>query len=58
MKKVRNVLLLLVATLTLTGCVKFNANMEIKKDKSMDFSIIYAIDTSAMGGKGSNESGI
>lgn len=57
MKKVRNVLLLLVATLTLTGCVKFNANMEIKKDKSMDFSIIYAIDTSAMGGEESNESG-
>ena len=56
MKKIRNVLLLLVATLALTGCVKFNANMEIKKDKSMDFSIIYAIDTSAMGGE-SNTSG-
>lgn len=33
----------------LTGCVKFNANMEIKKDKSMNFSIIYALDSSLFG---------
>lgn len=32
-----------------TGCVKFNSTMDIKKDKSMDFSIIYAIDTSVFG---------
>ena len=56
MKKAKYLLLLMIATLGLTGCVKFNANMEIKKDKSMDFSIIYAIDTSAMGGE-SNTSG-
>ena len=55
MKKIRNVLLLLVATLTLTGCMKFNANMEINKDKSMDFSVIYAMDTSAMGGESNEE---
>lgn len=55
MKKLRNVLLLLVATITLTGCMKFNANMEIKKDKSMDFSIIYAMDTSMMGGETNEE---
>ena len=30
----------------LTGCVKFNASLNINSDKSMDFNIIYAIDTS------------
>lgn len=33
----------------MTGCVKFNASMDIKKDKSMDFNIIYAFDTSLFG---------
>lgn len=32
-----------------TGCVKYNAQMDIKADKSMDFSIIYALDTSVFG---------
>ena len=32
-----------------TGCVKYNATMDIKKDKSMDFSMIYAVDTSIFG---------
>lgn len=49
MKKIKNLLLLFVLLFVLTGCVKFNANMDIKKDKSMDFSIIYAFDTSAFG---------
>lgn len=48
MKKIKYLLLVSVLTL-LTGCVKFNATMDIKKDKSMDFSIIYAIDTSLFG---------
>lgn len=48
MKKIKYLLLVSVLTL-LTGCVKFNATMDIKKDKSMDFSIIYAFDTSLYG---------
>ncbi len=42
MKKIKYLLMLLVISL-LTGCVKYNVNMDIKKDKSMDFSIIYAM---------------
>ena len=38
-------ILLLTSLLLSTGCVKYNASMDIKKDKSMDFSIIYALDT-------------
>ncbi|MBR2678614.1 MAG: hypothetical protein IKE63_04275 [Bacilli bacterium] len=49
MKKVWSLLLVCGLTFLLTGCVKFNANMDIKKDKSMDFSIIYAFDTSVFG---------
>lgn len=48
-KKLRNILSLLIVSFIMTGCVKFNANMEIKKDKSMDFEIIYAIDTTYFG---------
>lgn len=46
MKKNKFILMLCVLTFMLTGCVKYNANMNINKDKSMDFSIIYALDTS------------
>ncbi len=51
MKKRRYILLLMIIMLILplTGCVKYNANMDIKKDKSMYFSIIYAVDTSYFG---------
>lgn len=45
----KKLILIVTLALTLTGCVKFNANMDIKKDKSMDFSIIYAFDTSVFG---------
>jgi len=48
-KKFLSVLSLFVFMFSLTGCVKFNANMDIKKNKSMDFSIIYAFDTSIFG---------
>ena len=51
MKKLRNVVVLLVVTLLLTGCVKYNVNMEIKKDKSMNFEMIYAVDESLLQGK-------
>lgn len=49
MKKIKYLLLLCLFTIILTGCVKFNANMDIKKDKSMDFSIIYAFDKTVFG---------
>ena len=49
MKKVKCLLLLVIFTIIATGCVKFNANMDIKKDKSMEFSIIYAFDKSIFG---------
>lgn len=50
LKKLMMSLCLMVSMMfVLTGCVKFNADMDIKADKSMDFSIIYAIDSSMMG---------
>ena len=51
MKKIRNLVMLLTVTLLLTGCVKYNVNMDIKKDKSMEFKIVYALDTSVLGEK-------
>ena len=39
MKKIKYLLMLCIFTIISTGCVKYNANMEIKKDKSMDFTI-------------------
>ena len=49
MKKFKSLLALFMITFLLTGCVKFNANMEIRKDKSLGYSIIYAFDTSMFG---------
>ena len=49
MKRVKYLLLVCMMGLLLTGCVKYNVNMDIKKDKSMEFSIIYAVDTSIFG---------
>ena len=43
MKKI-NYILMLSLVFILTGCVKFDANMEIKFDKSMNYSIIIALD--------------
>lgn len=51
MKKIRTLVMLLTVTLLLTGCVKYNVNMDIKKDKSMEFKILYALDTSVLGEK-------
>lgn len=53
MKKIRNLVILLVTTLLLTGCMKYNVTMDIKKDKSMEFKIVYALDTSVLGEKAS-----
>ncbi len=49
MKRSKFVVGLCLVALLLTGCVKFNANMDIKKDKSMDFSLIYAVNSSLLG---------
>ena len=49
MKKFRNLLLMGIFLFLITGCVKYNVTMDIKKDKSMDFSIIYAMDKSMLG---------
>ena len=35
MKKIKNILLLCTLNFLLTGCVKYNANMDIKKDEFM-----------------------
>lgn len=48
-KTIKYLLLLIVMTVALTGCVKYNSTMTINKDKSMDYSIIYAVDTSMLG---------
>ena len=42
-KKVFSIFLLLIILFSLTGCVKYNAEMNINEDKSMNFSIIYAM---------------
>ena len=34
MKKIKNFFILFILTFLLTGCVKLNVNMDIKKDKS------------------------
>lgn len=44
----KKTLLLIVILLTLTGCVKMEVNMEIRKDKSMTLGIIQAINKSLM----------
>lgn len=49
MKKSLYILTIFIIAICLSGCVKYNANMEIRKDKSMDFSIVYAMDTQYFG---------
>ena len=49
MKKIKYLLLVIAFIFLTTGCVEFKSTMEIKKDKSMDFSIRYALDTSYFG---------
>ena len=51
MKKLKYLVLVVTFMFLCTGCVKFNANMDIKKDKSMDFTIIYALDSTYFGNK-------
>lgn len=49
MKKIKYLFMLIIGSMLLTGCIKYNATMDIKKDKSMDFSIIYAFDKTIFG---------
>ena len=51
MKNLKYLVLVVTFMFLCTGCVKFNANMDIKKDKSMDFTIIYALDSTYFGNK-------
>ena len=48
-KNIKLTALLILLVISLTGCVKFNSTMEIKKDKSMDYTVIYAFDKSLFG---------
>ena len=47
-KKIFSIIGVLILLFSLTGCIKFNATMEIREDKSMDFSIIYAMNKSIL----------
>lgn len=46
MKKIKEMISLIVILFTLTGCVKMEVNMEIRKDKSMTLGIIQAANES------------
>lgn len=48
MKK-KFVLVLLMTMTCLTGCVEYKATMDIKNDKSMNFSVDYAVDKTVFG---------
>jgi len=48
-ERICNLLLLFVLMFIMTGCVKFEANMDIKKNGEMDFNIIYAAEESILG---------
>ena len=48
-KRARNSIILILLICLMTGCVKCNVNMDIKKDKSMNFAVIYAVDTKLLG---------
>ena len=51
MKKLKYLILVVVFMFVCTGCVQFNTSMDIKKDKSMDFTMIYALDSTYFGNK-------
>ena len=48
MKKYLKLVLVFIFVFALTGCVKYDMEMEIKEDKSVNFELIYAIDYSIM----------
>ena len=49
MKKIKFMFAIVLSLFLMTGCIKYDATMEVKKDKSMDFKIIYAMDMSMLG---------
>ena len=55
MKKVVRLLISLVLLLALAGCVKYDVTMGVNKDKSVDFEMVYAMDTSSYDNMGSEE---
>lgn len=46
MKRFSYIVMLFLVTFLMTGCVKFDATMDINRDKSMNLSVIYGIDVS------------
>ncbi len=54
MKRSKKLGTLLLIALAATGCVKYDGRMSIRKDKSMDYSFIYALDSSMTGDKTDN----
>lgn len=49
--KILKVLLVVIMAFTLSGCVKFNQTMEIKKDGTMNYNLIYAANKSLLQGQ-------
>lgn len=49
MKKIKFMFAIVLSLFLMTGCIKYDATMEVKKDKSMDFKVIYAMDMSMFG---------
>lgn len=56
MKKILKLLLILIVVLGLSGCLKYNVNMKIANDKSMDFEMIVAVNMSMLKGLIDDES--
>lgn len=50
MKKVLKSLVGIILLFNLTGCIKYNTEISINEDKSMDFTMIMAVDKSLMTG--------
>ena len=48
MKKISKLLLVFTIILGLSGCLKYDVNMQISNDKSMDFDLVIAINTSML----------
>lgn len=47
MKKIFKILFSLILVISLTGCVKYNVNMEVKDDKSVTLEVIYGMQISS-----------
>ena len=55
MKKSLKLLSIMLVVFLMTGCVKSHVNMEINKDKSMNLSLIAAIDSSFLEQSGEDD---